>query len=726
MNEQDVAQVNDGSKEPYVQLKSSRDGSEEISGNTKPTAPENFTQVSDGVLEHRPHTEVVSDGRDGSAEDNKPGSLLPLVEEYVTAQVDLVSDPHVRVELSSNKEDRLPGKRQRSIMREFLESGEEFLWPSEVGVTTDNHCVFHSHIQGVPLKFMRKISDGNAFIAEYEVNPTYPYKFKKSFIVKEVRASRPGERRKVAASEVNTMKHLRHPHIAALLGTYEHETRLNILIFPVARCDLDHFLQCTSANIRNPDQDVPKYVLRKILSGSDSTTSSQTSNSSSPHTTKSHQESKESQNTEVDYWPLDIPLSEKKVFLRRFFVCLCRALHYLHVQDVRHKDIKPANILIDRSGSVILTDFGISRRFAPNTSHITSNERKFTRKYASPEIIGSQTRDDPSDIFSLGCVFLEMATLLLDFDLSSLRKHCSHIVNDTGEEDAYHCNLEYAYTWMEHMRKKRKSLRAQVGSSGSSRDESSDTECDSVNGCEAVVESLVHIQKMLDEDPRKRPGSEDLWKSFQYISKHQCEDCDPRHPEAVKYQPSVKQAKSQENLPPLGPSSVPGHVGFPTMPSAQNKQVADGRANDTNSRPSSAKAKESTNMPSNATESDTTEDSATTVDSAANESEAEDILHAKRAKSQSLSPKKPSPHTQVIVYNFQRQEVYQGAFGMVQDVKHKVHPLPRWGQEVPILVDERAGLVATVNLGILGTITRVRRLAGAFDRIYIINYDIRS
>ncbi|KAL9608068.1 MAG: hypothetical protein Q9167_007068 [Letrouitia subvulpina] len=657
MNEQNVAQVNDDSQDPYVHPKSAQDGSEEFSGNTKPIASEIFTQLNDGVPEHHPHTEAAGNGRDRPAGDKKPGLFPQPVEESVTAPVDFVSDLHVPVELPTNEKDKLPSRRQRSIMREFLESGEEFLWPSEVGVATDNHCVFHDHIQGVPLKFVRKISDHKAFIAEYDVNPTYPYKFKKSFIVKEVRASKPGERRKEAAREINTMKHLRHPHIAALLGTYEHQTRVHILIFPVACCDLDQFLQCTSVSVNIRDQNVPLYSLRRFLPGSDSTTSSQASNGSSPHTTKSHQESQKTRNTEIDYWPLDIPLSEKKLFLRQFFVCLCQALQYLHVENVRHKDIKPANILIDRSGSVILTDFGISRRFAPNTSHVTRNERKFTNKYASPEIIRGQTRDDPSDVFSLGCVFLEMATLLLDYDLSSLRKHCSHIVNDDGQEDAYHCNLKYAYTWMENMRKSHK---AQVSSLGPSGNENSDTRRDSVNGCEAVVESLDHIRKMLDVDPLKRPGSEDLWKGFQYISKHQCEDCDPRRPEAVKFQPLVKQANLQENLLPPGPgprgsfvsrgilkdsrsgvsapSSGPGHVESPAVQSAQNKQIADGRANDTNSRPSSAKANENTkriekgpsNMPRSTTDSDTTEDSAVEVDSVANESEANDILHAKR------------------------------------------------------------------------------------------------
>ena len=99
--------------------------------------------------------------------------------------------------------------------------------------------------------------------------------------------------------------------------------------------------------------------------------------------------------------------------IKIYFVCLSQALAYIHKEGVRHKDIKPSNILVDESGSAAVTDFGISKHFAANISHDTHENRDFDPKYVSPEMYDDLPRGDLSDVFSLGCVFLEMATLLL-------------------------------------------------------------------------------------------------------------------------------------------------------------------------------------------------------------------------------------------------------------------------------------------------------------------------
>jgi len=46
--------------------------------------------------------------------------------------------------------------------------------------------------------------------------------------------------------------------------------------------------------------------------------------------------------------------------LRTFFDCLATALGYLHTRSIRHKDIKPGNILVNH-GDVLSTDFGLAR-----------------------------------------------------------------------------------------------------------------------------------------------------------------------------------------------------------------------------------------------------------------------------------------------------------------------------------------------------------------------------
>lgn len=95
-------------------------------------------------------------------------------------------------------------------------------------------------------------------------------------------------------------------------------------------------------------------------------------------------------------------------------VCLVRALDFLHEMRVKHRDIKPSNILI-KNGQVFLTDFGLSKVVSMNdTTGTTGSIGTHTRMYNAPEVFTSQHRRGRAvDVFSLGCVFLELCTALL-------------------------------------------------------------------------------------------------------------------------------------------------------------------------------------------------------------------------------------------------------------------------------------------------------------------------
>jgi serine/threonine protein kinase len=82
--------------------------------------------------------------------------------------------------------------------------------------------------------------------------------------------------------------------------------------------------------------------------------------------------------------------------------CLASVLAYMHQQRIRHKDINPRHILI-HEGKVLWT--GFDRLEYSSTSGATSVH---TRRYAAPEVISGAPRDSKADIFSLGCVFLEI------------------------------------------------------------------------------------------------------------------------------------------------------------------------------------------------------------------------------------------------------------------------------------------------------------------------------
>ena len=406
-------------------------------------------------------------------------------------------------------------------MREFLqdEDEDELEWPSGLGEISGSHCDLESS-QPIPFKWRKRLSDKKASIDEYQALP--PFKFKKLFVVKTIREQDSQKAQRMTAKEVDNMRGLRHPHIAALLGTFTHQARVNILIFPAARCDLQYFMNRMSndpSNLSTTDTSQGSHSL--------DATSERSSTHGGVHRSS---------------WPVTLSAETISEILRGYFVCLSQALHYLHEQDVRHKDIKPANILIDQSNSVILTDFGISRRFPKNTSHFTDDEAFFTRKYASPEMTEDRRmgRDDASDVFSLGCVFLEIATLLLERTLKGLSDRCSTTINESAKDEAYHRNLQKVDEWIKYLAVSRGSTAVSEHRVSEDSLENQEFPPSSNNH---LIKALADIRKMLDEAPQNRPASRDLWHRFKNISSKPCRDCDPRSEKMWK--PSERQRKGE-------------------------------------------------------------------------------------------------------------------------------------------------------------------------------------
>jgi serine/threonine protein kinase len=107
--------------------------------------------------------------------------------------------------------------------------------------------------------------------------------------------------------------------------------------------------------------------------------------------------------------------------LKRWPGCLLRAIHYIYSQGVRHTDIKPANLLV-HGDDIVIADFGIAKEVLERGSTgSTGTPGPRTRMYRSPEatVIGQARRGRSEDIFSLGCVFLEIATVLFGVPLTS-------------------------------------------------------------------------------------------------------------------------------------------------------------------------------------------------------------------------------------------------------------------------------------------------------------------
>lgn len=108
--------------------------------------------------------------------------------------------------------------------------------------------------------------------------------------------------------------------------------------------------------------------------------------------------------------------------LRSYFGCLTSALSFLHDNKIRHKDVKPQNILI-KDREPCFTDFGVSVDWNEYGQSTTIGPTALTPRYAAPEVAASEPRNSSSDIWSLGCVFLEIWTVLKGASMKELTEH---------------------------------------------------------------------------------------------------------------------------------------------------------------------------------------------------------------------------------------------------------------------------------------------------------------
>ncbi|KAK4245019.1 Serine/threonine-protein kinase H1 [Corynascus novoguineensis] len=131
---------------------------------------------------------------------------------------------------------------------------------------------------------------------------------------------------------------------------------------------------------------------------------------------------------------------ESDLSVYRIMYELADAVTYLHANEIKHKDIKPENILLYREGNAaeitpLITDFGVSKVFSKDA---LTNYTDSTRSCLAPEQLHKESSTLKADIWQLGCGFAHLLALaaggklahekLLDSYMRSNDQKCSYII----------------------------------------------------------------------------------------------------------------------------------------------------------------------------------------------------------------------------------------------------------------------------------------------------------
>lgn len=372
-----------------------------------------------------------------------------------------------------------------SYMRRFLESNGHSRWLKN---GNDSNSI-HNDLDGataLSLHWQRAFGDNTGIDVPYEL-----------VRVKRIRARGDGEYQKEAQNLTRFLKTIRHPHCVAYLGSYTQSDYLYIMTFPKAQCSLEELMDSVSFASDKEKQSKPTSDFLK-------------SDGSRVKSTPSDSELRGSPALFFSY-------EDRIRILRRCFVCLPQALSYLHEHFLMHKDISPRNILVDGSGSVLLAgaaEFGSKKR--PNHTPGQVSSPYASVYYVSKGIEEALGR--ASDIFSLGCVLLQVVALVLQqtWRLRGLNLSQPRISAQV------HYDFDAIYSLIDIL-----------GESGPTFKEQSDSEA--VHGVR-MIGALPTIREMLNLEPEQRPTAHGLWEKFKWVSLEICADCDPRHPEVWRSQ----------------------------------------------------------------------------------------------------------------------------------------------------------------------------------------------
>ncbi|PPQ86844.1 hypothetical protein CVT25_012563 [Psilocybe cyanescens] len=103
----------------------------------------------------------------------------------------------------------------------------------------------------------------------------------------------------------------------------------------------------------------------------------------------------------------------EETLVKNFVRQILQGLNYLHERDIIHRDIKGANILVDNKGGIKISDFGISKKVDDNLltgNRINRPSLQGSVFWMAPEVVKQTGHTRKADIWSVGCLVVEMLT----------------------------------------------------------------------------------------------------------------------------------------------------------------------------------------------------------------------------------------------------------------------------------------------------------------------------
>lgn len=223
--------------------------------------------------------------------------------------------------------------------------------------------------------------------------------------------------------EIEIIRKLMHPHIIQLAGSYTRGPYLGLLIYPVARCDLATYLEDIDYLLKLDGKLIEQY--------------SRTEHSERLDRFKAI--SRMDDKHPIEFSRLSCAARAR---LWECFGCITDAMLYLHESSIRHKDLKPLNILLSRDG-LWLTDFGHSIDFSELSTSATTGGERGTLKYCAPEVAAYERSGRSADVFALGCIFFEMGAIG-NWSLDEAKNFRPSL------DRSYHNNLDNIFSALNH------------------------------------------------------------------------------------------------------------------------------------------------------------------------------------------------------------------------------------------------------------------------------------